>query len=545
MIRDVVILRFWNLTDATGDTLLILSNDIIENSFSIDYNCVSGDWYSPGDAVMSELNFTLLNLNGKYDNYNFYGERVDVHIVKSEGSIVSYDDGEYVFNDTFNGNYIPGYKGMFWVDTVKPHQKGENIAISALDGLSRLNIPFIYNLDTPFWNIFGVSDPPSSVMEVAINSIPSSLAKGTTLTAYNEYYTNPDRVPRMRITSDLNDRFSLLQILQYIANLIGCVVICEGGTIEFRRICDEKGSSISIPVSGRFNFKSNSNTPIPVTGIVFDDGDKTYYYHNGSTYTPSNIPDSVLKTMNEGLVFTADYTDLLKRTKRDGKISRILEDVTTKYTGNYYFYPFECDVLSSEYNVNLLDKVIFLDSNGNEELTSYITGIHYKLNGLTHIKCAGDYLSSAPAKSSVNSYTTQQGVAAMITDRNAVTLTMSSNSLNVGGRYTVSGFSNHSAFIITIKFGNYYGSVFAYRGSYGVTTIDDNIVFGNRVSYSPTTSTGNSPILSSSILQVKITDNGDDEITIDQCSYWFCKGASRQSDSDNDNCTIVKISAIS
>ena len=100
--------------------LTITENDMIQGSFSIDRNSVSGDVIEIGNAETTELLFTLNNHDGRFDSYSFAGETLTVDIMIGTE---------------------PLRAGVFTIDNSP--QKLHSMKISALDNMAKFNKKYV------------------------------------------------------------------------------------------------------------------------------------------------------------------------------------------------------------------------------------------------------------------------------------------------------------------------------------------------------------------------------------------------------------------
>lgn len=100
--------------------LTITENDMIQGSFSIDRNSVSGDVIEIGNAETTELLFTLDNHDGRFDSYSFAGETLTVDIMIGTE---------------------PLRAGVFTIDNSP--QKLHSMKISALDNMAKFNKKYV------------------------------------------------------------------------------------------------------------------------------------------------------------------------------------------------------------------------------------------------------------------------------------------------------------------------------------------------------------------------------------------------------------------
>lgn len=100
--------------------LTITENDMIQGSFSLDRNSVSGDVIEIGNAETTELLFTLDNHDGRFDSYSFAGETLTVDIMIGTE---------------------PLRAGVFTIDNSP--QKLHSMKISALDNMAKFNKKYV------------------------------------------------------------------------------------------------------------------------------------------------------------------------------------------------------------------------------------------------------------------------------------------------------------------------------------------------------------------------------------------------------------------
>ena len=110
------------VTLKNNGTLTLTNADIIENSLSVDRYTVTSGSISLGTGVAAELNVKLNNHDGRFDNVNFAGAKMEVHILLNVPGYIHPED-------------IP--MGIFFVNNNPRHLS--TITITALDKMILLD----------------------------------------------------------------------------------------------------------------------------------------------------------------------------------------------------------------------------------------------------------------------------------------------------------------------------------------------------------------------------------------------------------------------
>ena len=225
-----------DLTLANNTVLHLTGEDIWEDSFSIDTASSGTDSFDIGSAIIGKCAFTLNNIDGDFDNYDFFNATATIWL-GLEGDTVSSTQQYYRM-------------GFFTVD--EPSKANGLISLTLLDNMWKFDRPL----------------PTLSLPNSALNIVNSLCSHCGVILATQSFHGSSFSVPEFD-TKDMNCR----ELLQYIA-MIGC---------NFCTITDEgklaiKWYNTSATSSTTATFDLNQNTTfgtedIEITGvkIVIDD----------------------------------------------------------------------------------------------------------------------------------------------------------------------------------------------------------------------------------------------------------------------------------
>lgn len=217
-------------------TVLIGSDDILENSLWVDRQSASGKKFAIGTAGTSELTFTLLNHSGDFTG------------VKFEGAILTltYD---------LNGESLAG--GIYIVDE-KP-QAGKTMKIRALDRMAKTNKLYDSTLEYP----------------ATLQEILTDACTRCGLSLYSSTFPHHTYLVTVHPEADATYH----QVISWVAQLAGCeAFINVAGLLEL------KGYSGTVESIGDILDIEYAEDDVTVTGVEYET-DEGIYLAGTETYT--------------------------------------------------------------------------------------------------------------------------------------------------------------------------------------------------------------------------------------------------------------------
>lgn len=227
-----------DLTPVGRSTLHLTSEDIWEDSFSIDTASSGTSSFDIGSAVIGQCKFTLNNINGDFDNYDFFNAEATVWL-GLEGDV--------------SGSTQQYYRmGFYTVDD--PVKANGLISLTLLDNMWKFDVPF-----TEAGVTFTSSTTARSIVQTMCNHC------GVTLATQNFHgYDFP-------ITSapDGIDEMNCREMLQYIA-MIGCnfCMIDDSGALNIKWYNTSATSATTITFDLNQNLTLGTDD-ITITGVKF------------------------------------------------------------------------------------------------------------------------------------------------------------------------------------------------------------------------------------------------------------------------------------
>ncbi len=218
----------------TNFSKFIDSSNIIQNSFNIDKNSISGENIEIGNAETSEVTFILDNKDGRFTSYSFAGAKLNI-------------------TQTVGLQTIP--VGVFYVDS--PPKNLSTIKITALDGMSKFNTPYETVLEDPTL---------LEVLEECCDNCGITLA---TTTFLNDSYACA--LPTSEVTHH--------EVVGWVAQLAGANAwINRAGELVLSWYGENQGAStIPITADQRFTYVLDEQD-IALSGIIYRSYDLDYVY---------------------------------------------------------------------------------------------------------------------------------------------------------------------------------------------------------------------------------------------------------------------------
>lgn len=248
--RQLVSISFLGVEESVS----ITESDIAAGGLTIDRYCASGNKVEIGSAVAAELNLTLNNFDGKFNDVNFQGAELFVQVGTADFTSGDPDPARY---------YIP--MGYFTVDNAP--RPLSTITITALDRMVQFDK--IYENEIVF---------PVSLSELLLhicNICNVELSAETPA----DGLTNAN-LSVAGFSSD-SDGITYRQILQWIAELTGtCAYIDWDGDL---RLEWNNPNAAEINLSDRYS-SDLSESDITITGVGFTVGDNDTRVFGSSSY---------------------------------------------------------------------------------------------------------------------------------------------------------------------------------------------------------------------------------------------------------------------
>ena len=222
----------------TGDDFTITQDDIPSGGLKINRYSVSGSTIEIGSAIAAELDLTLYNTNGEFNDVVFEGAELYVRV------------GVYDSNDLLQ--YIP--MGYFTVDECP--RKLSRISLTALDRMVQFDVPAPAVIFTPNMTVQALVNACCSNCNVTLD---------TTLSTLPNYNYTITAAPN---TNDLTYR----QLIQWCAEIMGvCAFIDWQGHLVFKWYT---AASPATTLTTHNRKESDlQEQPITITGVqVVDNG---------------------------------------------------------------------------------------------------------------------------------------------------------------------------------------------------------------------------------------------------------------------------------
>lgn len=224
-----------------GENIIITQEDIPQGGLKINRYSVSGNTIEIGSAIAAELDLTLYNTNGEFDDVVFEGAELYVRV------------GVYDSNNALQ--YIP--MGYFTVDECP--RKLSRISLTALDRMVQFDVPAPATIFTANMSVGALLAACCSNCNVTLDTTPSTLPN------YN--YT----VTAAPNTNDLTYR----QIVQWCAEIMGvCAFINWQGHLVLKWYTT--ASPATTLTTHNRKESDLQEQPITITGVQVVDGDTVY-----------------------------------------------------------------------------------------------------------------------------------------------------------------------------------------------------------------------------------------------------------------------------
>lgn len=299
---------------ASGTTLHLTGADIWEDSFSIDTASSGTSSFDIGSAIIGQCKFTINNIDGTYDNYDFFNAEATVWL-GLEG-------------DTTGTPAVQQYYRMGFYTVDEPQKANGLISLTLLDNM--------WKFDVPFSNVT-INYPATARTIVQTLCTYCGVTLSTqTFHGYNfSIAAAPDNI----------DEMNCREMLQYVA-MIGCnfCVIDDTGALNIKWY----DTNYTTATTDVFDLNQNSvfgTEDITVTGVKFTIDD-TDYTIGSSGYrieltNPLVTADNVSNVLN--LIWSTGYLkDFTLRTFNITTASDLAAEIGDRckikdYKGNYVY----------------------------------------------------------------------------------------------------------------------------------------------------------------------------------------------------------------
>lgn len=321
-------------------TLNLTDVDLSQGSLTYTESSQSGDEFTIGSTVASDISFTIFN-KPEYEDIQFMGATVFVSI----GLFVQEAMEHFLqpsqpsrmkgFDDKWE--YVP--LGRFNIDDV--NIKSNTIGLKAMDNMINLDKPYsLSKLSYPatlyqiYTNICSVGDIPIGTLD----------------------FPNKDYIVTERPSNDL----TLRDVLGYVAELSGTFAKCDRtGRLELKWY---EPTDIEISPDIRYDFIP-SDYIVQIKGVMASTEDTTYLVGN----------EDYAIDLSENPLLQGDYENVLPN------IFENIKDITfTPYTSNFKGNP----------AIQAGDMIVQVDKNG-KEYNTLVTKMVYKYRGRSSLEAKG------------------------------------------------------------------------------------------------------------------------------------------------------------
>lgn len=308
--------------------ITITHEDVIQGSFYVDRNSVSGSNIEIGNADTTEVGFALNNATGKFDGYTFEGANLSISLI-------------------IGAEYLK--LGEFVVD--EPPKKLKQISIRSLDYMAKFNKEYVsdYTGTRTLLQLFTEACTKCGV--------------ATDVTSF----TNDSHLA----TVPSGENLTYHQVIMWIAELSGNNAwIDPDGKLRLSWYGENQGIEvIDIDPADRFTYNIDEND-IQITGIIYKESEQIEY-----SFPPSGN--------DYALVFEGNKLVSVE----DDDFNTVLNAVVVKVVG-FTYRPFNFDVIGYPH-LHPMDELTISPPTG-ADIISYITNHRYVLNGKSAISAKGE-----------------------------------------------------------------------------------------------------------------------------------------------------------
>lgn len=315
--------------------------DLIQGTLIFNEATQSGENFTIGEAIASNIQFTIVN-KPEYDDIQFIGatiycnigllvrEAIDAHFLQpSQPSKMLYFDDVWEF--------VP--LGVFHIDEV--NRQRNTIEIKAIDNMIKFERP--YSLSQLTY--------PATLYQIYLNACNICGVHAETTSFPNMNYTVQERPE-----GDLTCR----DIISYVAQLAGCFAKCNrNGALELKWYQD---TDVEIRPINRFSFKPSDDV-IQITGVMYETEDAIYLAGT----------DEYVINISENPLVNGEYSNLLNN------IYNNIKDTL--------FIPYSCEWQGNP-AIEAGDKVTHIDRD-DKVYNTIVTKSTFKFRGKSTLEAAG------------------------------------------------------------------------------------------------------------------------------------------------------------
>lgn len=351
--RQVVRITF----DSVADSTVLTEENIKSGGLVIDSYSMSGDTIEFGSVISSELQLTINNKNGEFNNVTFEGAECFVEVGTKDWS----DESAQIV-------YIP--MGYYTVEGSP--RKLDTISFAALDRMVKFDRTADFTQITFPISTMALAQRIGVLCGVTVEttSLPSSMRDFPVIAA-------PE-----------GDSITYRQLLSWIAQINGgCFVVGRDGKVYYRWYgVEQSQQGVSLPASVRYNSDIDENT-ITLSGIRIVYGDSV---------TLQGTDDYALTIEGNMLIQSVAQVESVKQFIY---VNRIYSNASLTY-----YTPFTATIKSMPF-VDLFDRVYYVK--GETQIPTYITGFNFALNNSTVLEGNGK-TTIEKSYAELNPMTTQQ-----------------------------------------------------------------------------------------------------------------------------------------
>jgi hypothetical protein len=351
--RQVVRITF----DSVADSTVLTEENIKSGGLAIDSYSMSGDTIEFGSVISSELQLTINNKNGEFNDVTFEGAECFVEVGTKDWS----DESAQIV-------YIP--MGYYTVEGSP--RKLDTISFAALDRMVKFDRTADFTQITFPISTMALAQRIGVLCGVTVEttSLPSSM-RDFSVTAAPE-----------------GDSITYRQLLSWIAQINGgCFVVGRDGKVYYRWYgVEQSQQGVSLPASVRYNSDIDENT-ITLSGIRIVYGDSV---------TLQGTDDYALTIEGNMLIQSVAQVEFVKQFIY---ANRIYNNASLTY-----YTPFTATIKSMPF-VDLFDRVYYVK--GETQIPTYITGFNFALNNSTVLEGNGK-TTIEKSYAELNPMTTQQ-----------------------------------------------------------------------------------------------------------------------------------------
>lgn len=243
------------ITFADSRTYTLKNSDFWDSSVKIEDSVSRAGKFEIGQAAVNELTLTLQNFDGRFDSYDFYGAKIQIHI----GMKLPDETIEYL------------NKGVWTVN--EPVTVSDVITISAYDNMAK----FDRDYDTPL-------NYPATLIQILRDCCTKC---GVTL--YTQNFLNDNYIANEKPSNGTTYR----DMVSYVAQLAGCFArINNLGQLELKWYENPADAGAGLDGGLLSDYSTGDNA----------DGGNFTNYSSGDSYDGGSFTDNYIRTGKIGFV---------------------------------------------------------------------------------------------------------------------------------------------------------------------------------------------------------------------------------------------------